>query len=143
VHAVSAQGKQWREKKSGREAGNKVAGIPLYLLRELLLHVEKSGGSCCAGEDRGGKKRERTEEGNGGSCCISTLSKSAAAAYRIVLFCSSPIVQVSTAFLLFPNHPLFQAFFPLPPLLFFCCSSTSSVMFYAMFNMDTLAWMFN
>jgi hypothetical protein len=28
-----------------------------------------------------------------------------------------------------PNNPVFQAFFPLPPLLFFCCSSTSSVMF--------------
>jgi hypothetical protein len=44
------------KKKSGREAGNKVAGIPLYLPRELLLHVRRSGGSCCVGEDRGGKK---------------------------------------------------------------------------------------
>jgi hypothetical protein len=40
-----------------------VAGIPLYLVRELLLHlrVGKSGGSCYVGEDRGGKKRERID----------------------------------------------------------------------------------
>ena len=65
MHAVSAQGKQWREKKEWkREAGNKVAGIPLYLLQELLhLRVGKSGGSCCVGEDRGGKKAGEDRRG--------------------------------------------------------------------------------
>jgi hypothetical protein len=106
VHAVSAQGKQWREKKSGREAGNKVAGIPLYLLRELLLHVGKSGGSCCAGEDRGGKKSGRGQRRE-------TVGAAAFPLYPSLLLLpaglsSSPLPQSSRSAQPFSSSPIIQ-----------------------------------
>jgi hypothetical protein len=104
VHAVSAQGKQWREKKSGREAGNKVAGIPLYLLRELLLHVGKSGGSCCAGEDRGGKKSGRGQRRE-------TVGAAAFPLYpSLLLLPAGPDCPL----LIFPNRPSQHNLSPLP-----------------------------
>jgi hypothetical protein len=77
-----------------RVAGNKVAGFPLYLLAAAFESREKWWELLCGR----GQRREKS-----GSCCISTLSKSVVATCRIVLFGSSPIVQVSTAILLFPQ----------------------------------------
>jgi hypothetical protein len=94
AYAVSAHGKEvWREKEGWRE------------IKWRDFHFICSG-AAAAFEIREkwwellwrGQRREKS-----GSCCISTLSKSAVAACRIVLFGSSPIIQFSTALLLFPQ----------------------------------------
>lgn len=87
------------------------------------------------GEDRGGKKAGAAAFPLYPSLLLPLAGLSSSALPQ-----SSRSAQPFSSSL---NNPVFQAFFPLHPLLFFCCSSTSSVMFYAMFNMDTLAWMFN
>jgi hypothetical protein len=66
-----------------------------------------------------GKKREMIEEGNSGSCYISTLSRSVVASCRIVLFGSSPIVQVSTTLLLFPQSSSIPGVLPSPSFAIF------------------------
>jgi hypothetical protein len=95
AHAVSAQGKEvWREKEGWREIKWRDFHFICSGAAASFESREKWWELLCGR----GQRREKS-----GSCCISTLSKSVVAACGIVLFGSSPIVQVSTTLLLFPQ----------------------------------------
>jgi hypothetical protein len=94
AHAVSAQGKEvWREKEGWREIKWRDFHFICSRAAAAFERREKWWELLWRGQ-----RREKS-----GSYCLSTLSKSVVAACRIVVFGSSPIVQVSTTLLLFPQ----------------------------------------